>query len=1317
MKKLLTFGFLLFLLTASTGAINLSKLDKCNVVWTIQSDSAKGSMPIGNGKIGLNVWVEKNGDLVFLISHTDAFDENSINMKIGRIRVTLNPNPFIAGNYFKQELVLKEGAMYITGGSGATSIRLKLWVDANSQVIRVESASETNFTQIVRLETWRDTKKLFTNTQVSDMFHSFSGTNPYQTYIYPDTLEKVGSNGLRWFHYNQNLAQDPVAINLALQDLQGFAPQMVHPLQGRIFGAMLTGNNYALASNGSMAIASISPSKQNNFSIGVLTLHPSTPTNWRSEVTGIMDKAKTVNYDSTWIEHKKWWSDFWDRSWIFVDYAGKDLSQSKRVENLNQAYTLTRYLNACGGRGTLPIKFNGSIFSYGTATDPDYRRWGGPGFWYQNERLCYWNMLATGDFDLMQPWFNYFKNNLAIAKYRTQHYFGHEGAYFSETSTFWGTEVSAHYGWSPSATARNPQYLPTTTYVTRYWQGGIEQMLMMTEYYNYTKNQIFANEILLPHVEAITKFYDKHYDKRDINGKIIFDPAQSLETWHTAVNPMPEIAGLKYTLAKLLTINELGTADQRTLWQSILNKMPEIPTLQLDGMKMLAAGDSYSNSKNIENPEMYGVFPYKVFGIGKPNIDWAKNAQKVRRYPGWTCWFQDNEQYALLGNTKKSVDYILLRADTICHSSSRFPAFWNSSYDWIPDIDHGGNLLLSLQLMLMQTEGAKITMLPAWPKEWNVDFKLKAPDNTTLEGTCTEGTLTLNSVLPETRRKDVEVLHPISIDSLNSKVFVPSTQQFTGAAEGSTLFFDFDSDGDKDLLYVDMSGSYLYINDGKGNFTKSSFNPFPSVTGGSIVAADFNKDGKDEVLIVGGLAGSAISKMYKQTVPGQWSEIANHGIPAIYSNSAADSRPNNSSVVAADFNGDGKMDVVVNGIQNSGVQIAGVYLNNGNGTFTLSTPFSTGFSAAGAGGVAVGDFNGDKIPDLNFWGWSSLTKGGLFETFRGGTTGYTKVPTVASCAFWASHNVFGDFDGDKIPEMAIVSWGSKVLRYKGNDVFEVSPYLKLENFQRVHAMAADIDLDGCDELIITGFNNNSTSSQVLYYDYDKENNDFSKIQIGNFGQMGCASLADVDGDGDLDLFAIGFDDNKVKCAKLFINTTPYPSFLANPKAISNDMVELGVNRYTNLNYIFAPNIIANITAASIRKDLNVLKKTIKSNTTDTLMLPSITSANRYLYLSLSSGYEFKIIDMLTQTTVETSTPQIQNNYSNKYFVYSRDRNIVVESLENASATIDIYNLFGQSVCKGNITESRKLFPVNRSGMYFVKIKRNNNDYIFKIMLF
>lgn len=42
-------------------------LEKYNVVWDSPSRDSSGSMPLGNGDIGANVWVEENGDLVFYV--------------------------------------------------------------------------------------------------------------------------------------------------------------------------------------------------------------------------------------------------------------------------------------------------------------------------------------------------------------------------------------------------------------------------------------------------------------------------------------------------------------------------------------------------------------------------------------------------------------------------------------------------------------------------------------------------------------------------------------------------------------------------------------------------------------------------------------------------------------------------------------------------------------------------------------------------------------------------------------------------------------------------------------------------------------------------------------------------------------------------------------------------------------------------------------------------------------------------------------------------------------------------------------------------
>ena len=85
----------------------------------------------------------------------------------------------------------------------------------------------------------------------------------------------------------------------------------------------------------------------------------------------------------------------------------------------------------------------------------------------------------------------------------------------------------------------------------------------------------------------------------------------------------------------------------------------------------------------------------------------------------------------------------------------RFPAFWGPNYDWTPDQYHGGVLMKTFQAMLLQTDGRKILLLPAWPKDWDVDFKLHAPYQTVVEGTYRDGKLQSLKVTPEARRADV----------------------------------------------------------------------------------------------------------------------------------------------------------------------------------------------------------------------------------------------------------------------------------------------------------------------------------------------------------------------------------------------------------------------------------------------------------------------------------------------------------------------------------------------------------------------------------
>jgi hypothetical protein len=89
---------------------------------------------------------------------------------------------------------------------------------------------------------------------------------------------------------------------------------------------------------------------------------------------------------------------------------------------------------------------------------------------------------------------------------------------------------------------------------------------------------------------------------------------------------------------------------------------------------------------------------------------------------------------------------------------ARFPAFWVTyPFDAFPDMDHGGCSMIGLQEMLMQTPGNKIILFPAWPKEWDADFKLYAPQQTIVETSVRNGKIVSLKILPEVRMKDVVI--------------------------------------------------------------------------------------------------------------------------------------------------------------------------------------------------------------------------------------------------------------------------------------------------------------------------------------------------------------------------------------------------------------------------------------------------------------------------------------------------------------------------------------------------------------------------------
>lgn len=714
-----------------------------DVIWDSPSNDSRGSMPLGNGDVAANVWVEPSGDLVLLLSKTDAYDEFARLLKIGRVRIQTDPPLVRPGTSFKQTLKLRDG--WIDIEVGETNVRV--WIDAHHPVVQVDMSSPEPVAAKATVEIWRTETRMLDRVQGRENeSHSSYGNSPEMCKVHPDTVLPRDAASIAWCHHNIESIWER---NLRHTGLAEEIPKHRDPLLHRTFGAVIRGEGMQPESD--LVLASVKPSTEHRIQITILTDFADSPADWRRAADALAAKTP-ADTAARLAAHRDWWHAFWEHSWISIN-SGDSGNKAKPsdVQVVNQAYALQRYINACAGRGELPIKFNGTLFTVDEVFDPDYRRWGGP-YWLQNTRLPYWSMLYSGDYELMRPLFRMYRDQLPLRVAATKTYFGHDGAQFPETAHFWGNYTDRNYGFKRGDL---PKGITENQFIRRHWVGIIEIVGMMLDYYEATGDTAFRDDTLIPMAVETFRFYDQHW-QRDENGRIRYHPAQSLETYWDAVDPTPDIAAMRYLIPRLLTLPV--TDAVRAEWQRQLADQPEIPMTGEGAETRIAAAKKTSPKRNVENPELYAIFPFHLFTLATASddeLDTAIRSFHARLHKDNKGWQQGPIWAAMLGLTDEAQSMVVERARQKA-SGYRFPGFYGPNYDWTPDQDQIGVFQIALQRMLMQCEGERILLLPAWPKEWDVHFKLHAPGQTTVEGQVKDGKVVKLTVHPESRRKDVE---------------------------------------------------------------------------------------------------------------------------------------------------------------------------------------------------------------------------------------------------------------------------------------------------------------------------------------------------------------------------------------------------------------------------------------------------------------------------------------------------------------------------------------------------------------------------------
>jgi len=239
----------------------------------------------------------------------------------------------------------------------------------------------------------------------------------------------------------------------------------------------------------------------------------------------------------------------------------------------------------------------------------------------------------------------------------------------------------------------------------------------------------------------------------------VIQPTQAAETyWYGVVNDLPNVAGLRAVTERLLALpSPLVTRSDREFWWRMQEAAPALPSRTEAGVTHLAPAEQFEPKRsNVENVELYAIWPFGLLGVGRPNLELGVDAFRRRPEKASNGWQYDGQTAAALGLAEDARALLVAKAGN-SNPRHRFPAMWGPNYDWLPDQDHGSNIMLTLQAMLLRPVGRQIYLLPAWPRSWNARFKLYAPAKTIIEGEVRDGELVDLRVTPPARRADVIV--------------------------------------------------------------------------------------------------------------------------------------------------------------------------------------------------------------------------------------------------------------------------------------------------------------------------------------------------------------------------------------------------------------------------------------------------------------------------------------------------------------------------------------------------------------------------------
>ncbi len=317
--------------------------------WPVNPDN----MPIGNGRAVALVWGDGNhantSGVGLLLSRDDAWTSLNQLVKLGRVRVQLEPDPFLNASAFNQTLDLETGEVLISvtsrAGDHTASLRVAPSAQRGVDAITVELLSSSVPVRVsVRLELWR----------FDGPFPSFNDTShtpakSFSTFVTGDCLNESQkmmqadvvlnrTEDLLFYTRNHDspVWRDTLERQLVMPAMPAGARD---PLLHRQFGALVQGDGSgwetasipclphccrSTTGCGSRTLNTTTRVTSARLAITTHTNQTATAEEWTAQLLAIAAGAQSASAAQVAKAHlvrKQGMAAFWNRSFVFVGGA------------------------------------------------------------------------------------------------------------------------------------------------------------------------------------------------------------------------------------------------------------------------------------------------------------------------------------------------------------------------------------------------------------------------------------------------------------------------------------------------------------------------------------------------------------------------------------------------------------------------------------------------------------------------------------------------------------------------------------------------------------------------------------------------------------------------------------------------------------------------------------------------------------------------------------------------------------------------------------------------------------------------------------